>query len=139
MLGSRFDLAETLASIAEARAAAEQDNVTISIESAEHFVPAHETPDVDREQTEADQGLIELSCVDLERELVEMAHQVHQRTSRIRFNCPVCDSVMDVCAAEHLPEFGALDIQLHRLACDHCGMLTGRAFHPDVGYQALHR
>ena len=69
--------------------------------------------------------------------MVELARSVHR--SRVSYKCPVCDSAMDICEESALSEFGALDIRLHRLTCDNCGMLTGRVFHPSLGYHALVR
>ena len=54
--------------------------------------------------------------------------------SAARFDCPVCAMEMTI-TAEHAPaEFGDLGIVQHALACDACGMLAARLFHPDVGY-----
>ena len=52
------------------------------------------------------------------------------------FRCPVCEEPMRVCDERDLKEFGGLDVKLHRLECDACGMLTGRVFHPSVGYDS---
>ena len=55
------------------------------------------------------------------------------------FGCPICAARMDVASDGALPEFGALDIRLHRLACANCGMQVERAYHPSVGYKPLAR
>ena len=82
-----------------------------------------------------DEPIVESSCLELEREIAAVAQTVHLACTRIGFRCPVCDSSMrlgDECA---LSEFGGLNVKLHRLECDNCGMLTGRVFHPEVGYK----
>ena len=131
MLGARFDLAEALDAIAAAREATSATGAEVA--DAEGFMGAF---DQTSEPAMADdQPPIDASCEDLEREMVEVARSVH-RLSRVSFKCPVCDSAMAVREERMLSEFGALDVRLHRLACDNCGMLTGRAFHPAVGYHA---
>lgn len=132
MLGSRFDLNETLDAIAAARG-------SLDAHSAETGFEEHGTAEERSVVRENERHAIEVSCRDLESEMVALAHTVHRRSTRMTFKCPVCDSVMDVSEEQSLSEFGALDIKLHRLVCDNCGMSTGRAFHPSVGYRALAR
>ena len=117
MLGSRFDLSETLSVIAERNG------------SSPEGMPAELGPVRD----------VDVHCDDLEREMVAVARSVHSSNTRVSFKCPVCDSVMQVSDESALTEFGALDVKLHRLECTNCGMLTGRVFHPSVGYHALVR
>ena len=46
---------------------------------------------------------------------------------------------MVVRAETDLPRFAHLDIKVHDLACDTCGMRTERAYHPTVGYKVIAR
>ena len=83
-----------------------------------------------------DESNDEASCLELEREIVAVAQSVHMARTRISFRCPVCDDAMRLGDERVISEFGGLDVKLHRLECDTCGMLTGRVYHPTVGYQA---
>ena len=76
----------------------------------------------------------EASCLELEREMAAVAQTVHTARTRISYRCPVCDDAMRLRDARALTEFGGLDVKLHRLECDTCGMLTGRVYHPTIGY-----
>lgn len=76
----------------------------------------------------------EASCLELERDIAAMAQTVHTARTRISFRCPVCDDAMRLRDERALSEFDGLDVKLHRLECDTCGMLTGRVYHPTVGY-----
>ena len=53
--------------------------------------------------------------------------------------CPICDARMAVSRETTLSEFGDLDIKLHQLTCEQCGMTVARAFHPSVGYKTIAR
>ncbi len=77
----------------------------------------------------------EASYLELEREIAAVAQSVHMARTRTRFRCPVCDDAMRLGDERAMSEFGGLDVKLHRLECDNCGMLTGRVYHPAVGYQ----
>ncbi len=83
-----------------------------------------------------DEPVDEASCLELEREIAAVAQTVHIARTRVSFRCPVCDDVMRLHDERALSEFGGLDVKLHRLECDTCGMLTGRVYHPTVGYHA---
>ena len=76
----------------------------------------------------------EASVLELEREIELVAKTVHVARTRISFRCPVCDDAMRLRDERDLTEFGGLDVKLHKLECDTCGMLTGRVYHPAVGY-----
>ena len=76
----------------------------------------------------------EVSCVELEREIAAVAQSVHMARTRVGFRCPVCDDAMRLGDERVISEFSGLDVKLHRLECDTCGMLTGRVYHPAVGY-----
>ena len=86
--------------------------------------------------SDRDESNDEASCLELEREIVAVAQSVHMARTRISFRCPVCDDAMRLGDERVISEFGGLDVKLHRLECDTCGMLTGRVYHPTVGYQA---
>jgi hypothetical protein len=118
MLGSHFDLTETVAEIAQRNDPldAQQD---VGPSAAGAASP--------------------LRFDTLERDIIQVAVQIHSRRSAVRYKCPICDEPMNVKAEEALPEFGSLEVKLHRLACTSCGMATGRLFHPAVGYQELAR
>lgn len=77
---------------------------------------------------------VEVSCLELEREIAAVAQKVHTARTRVSFRCPVCDDAMRLGDERALSEFGALDVKLHRLECDNCGMLAGRVYHPTIGY-----
>ncbi len=77
----------------------------------------------------------EASCLELEREIAAVAQSVHMARTWIGFRCPVCDDSMRLRDEHALSEFDGLDVRLHRLECDTCGMLTGRVYHPAIGYQ----
>ena len=76
----------------------------------------------------------EASCLELEREIAAVAQSVHVARTRLGFRCPVCDDAMRLGDERALSEFDGLDVKLHRLECDTCGMMTGRVYHPAVGY-----
>ena len=76
----------------------------------------------------------EASCLELEREIAAVAQIVHTARTRVSYRCPVCDDAMRLRDERALTEFGGLDVKLHRLECDTCGMLTGRVYHPAIGY-----
>ena len=76
----------------------------------------------------------EASCLELERDIAAMAQTVHLARTRISFRCPVCDDAMHLRDERAMSEFGGLDVKLHRLECETCGMLAGRVYHPTVGY-----
>ena len=76
----------------------------------------------------------EAPVLELEREIVAVARTVHVARTRVSFRCPVCDDAMRLRDERDLSEFGGLDVKLHKLECDTCGMLTGRVYHPSVGY-----
>lgn len=78
----------------------------------------------------------EASCLELEREMAAVAKTVHVARTRVLFCCPVCDDDMQVSDERDLSEFGGLDVKLHRLECDTCGMVTGRVYHPSIGYHS---
>ena len=86
--------------------------------------------------TRPDEAVSEASCLELEREMVAVAQTVHVASTRLVFRCPVCDDGMQVRDERDLSEFGGLDVKLHRLECDTCGMLTGRVYHPSIGYHS---
>ena len=115
MLGSRFDLMEEVGMIAERNAAPVKDRIVSS------------SSDIDAE------------CVELEREIIKVAASIHSSNARVNFACPICDERMNLTEVKDLSEFGSLDVKLHKLACTACGMSTGRAFHPTVGYRNLVR
>lgn len=81
----------------------------------------------------------EASCREMEREIEAAVRSAHTARTHTRFRCPVCDDTMRLSSERALSEFGGLDVKLHRLECDTCGMLTGRVYHPSVGYDALVR
>jgi len=111
MLGSRFDLIKTVDDIAERK--------TLALKEID---------------PPSDAGL-DAPCVELEREIAAVARTLHSTRPRPNLKCPVCDSPMRISAEHTLSEFGALDVKLHQLECTTCGMLTGRMYHPSVGYQ----
>lgn len=76
----------------------------------------------------------EASCLELEREIAVVAQTACLARTRVSFRCPVCDDAMRLRDERAMSEFNGLDVKLHRLECDNCGMLTGRVFHPTVGY-----
>ena len=76
------------------------------------------------------------SFLELEREMAAVAKTVHVARTRVSFRCPVCDDSMQVSDERDLSEFGGLDVKLHRLQCDTCGMVTGRVYHPSIGYHS---
>ena len=78
----------------------------------------------------------EASCLELEREIAAVAQTVHGVSTRLVFRCPVCDEGMQVSDECDLSEFGGLDVKLHKLECEACGMLTGRVYHPSIGYDS---
>ncbi len=81
-----------------------------------------------------DQPNLEASCFELEREIAVVAKTFHTARTRLSFRCPVCDDAMRLGDERALSEFGGLDVKLHRLNCDTCGMLAGRVYHPTIGY-----
>lgn len=81
----------------------------------------------------------EASCQAMEREIEAAVRTAHTARVHTRFRCPVCDDTMRLSGERAMTEFGGLDVKLHRLECDTCGMLTGRIYHPSVGYDALVR
>ena len=81
-----------------------------------------------------DQALTEAPVLELEREIAAVAQTLHNARTRISFRCPVCDDAMRLGDESTLSEFGGLDVRLHRLECDNCGMLAGRVYHPTIGY-----
>lgn len=83
--------------------------------------------------SDRDDHVAEASCLELEREIAAVAQTAYTRT-RVNFRCPVCDDAMRLHDERALTEFDGLDVKLHRLECDTCGMLTGRVYHPTVGY-----
>lgn len=78
----------------------------------------------------------ESSLLDLEKEMAVVVQGLHSARTVTQFRCPVCDDAMRLRDERDLREFGSLDVKLHKLECDTCGMLTGRVFHPSVGYHA---
>ena len=86
--------------------------------------------------TRGDEARREQSCLELEREIAVIAQAVQTTRRRVSFRCPVCDEAMRLGDERALSEFGGLDVKLHRLECDSCGMLTGRVYHSEIGYHA---
>ena len=123
MLGSRFDLAETLVEIAQRGPAGA-------------VLPAGAMSEV---ETAARSGNFGDHCVELERQMAEVARLVHLNHPRLSFKCPICDSRMQVSCETVLSEFGTLDVRNHELDCATCGLTTLRAFHSSIGYQELPR
>ena len=124
MLGSRFDLVETVNTIAERNG------------TDRH--PEYGLSDLAFGSSDASVE-VNAKCVELEREMIEVAVSVHSMNARLQFKCPVCDERMSLRNEETISEFGSLDIKLHKLECTCCGMSTGRIFHPALGYRELHR
>ena len=112
MLGSRFDLVETINLIAERHVAEDQSTSHVDVNSR---------------------------CNELEREMMKVAVSVHSSNTRVNIRCPICDERMAIKDERPVAEFGSLDVRLHKLECTACGMATGRVFHPAVGYRDLIR
>ncbi len=123
MLGSRFDLAETLVEIAQRETPVAQTLAGASIEPE----PSIAIIDVGEH------------CAELERQIADVARLVHLNNPKTSFKCPVCESRMRVSGERVLAEFGALDVKRHELECDTCGLPMSRAFHPSIGYHELPR
>ena len=115
MLGSRFDLAETLVEIAQ------RDAVSSPPEAAE------------RDARLGDH------CPELEQQIAEVARRLHGADPRTRFSCPICDTRMHLGAGRIMSEFAALGVEQHHLECDTCGLTTMRAFHAAHGYREIER
>ncbi len=81
-----------------------------------------------------DHPVPEAFCLELEREIAAVAQTLHTARTRVSFRCPVCEDAMRLGDECSLSEFDGLDVKLHRLECDTCGMLAGRVYHPTIGY-----
>ncbi len=123
MLGSRFDLSETLVEIAR-----RDSNESVKPTSAPEV-----SPDTTQDAIFGDH------CAELERQMVEVARRLHSVHPRTSFKCPICDSRMQLSAGWIVSEFAALGVEQHGLECDTCGLTTERAYHAAHGYQDILR
>ena len=115
MLGTRFDLAETVVELAQ------RTREALAIEAAE------------REAVLGDY------CHELENQIAEVARRFHSAKRHTGFSCPIWDNGMHLHGKQHSAEFVVPGFEQHDLECDSCGLTTTRHFHAVHGYHDLAR